>query len=130
VVWYLDTSAFLKLIVAEDESAAMRTWMARSGPCWSSQLLCTEALRVADRLGVGVGDGAVTRALDAVSLVVPGPATFLAAGRLKPSTLRSLDALHLAAALELGDDLQGLVTYDARMIEGAQAASLVVVTPT
>jgi len=127
VVWYLDTSAFLKLVVAEEESAAMRAWMAGSGQCWSSQLLCTEALRAAGRLGVV--EQAVMQALDAVSLFAPGPSTFLAAGGLKPMALRSLDALHLAAALELGNDLQGLVTYDVRMIEGAQAASVAVVTP-
>jgi uncharacterized protein len=128
VVWYLDTSAFLKLVVAEGESAAMRSWMARSGPCWSSQLLRTEALRAADRLGID--EGAVTDRLDTVSLVVPSPATFLTAGRLKPSTLRSLDALHLATALELGDDLQGLVTYDGKMAAGAQALAVTVVAPT
>jgi uncharacterized protein len=127
VVWYLDTSAFLKLVVSEKESAALQAWMATSGPCWSSQLLRTEALRAADRLGVD--EQVVTDALDVVSLVMPGPSTFLAAGRLKPSTLRTLDALHLATALELGDDLQGLVTYDARMIEGARVASVDIVIP-
>jgi predicted nucleic acid-binding protein len=115
------------LVVAESESAALRAWMATSGQCWSSQLLRTEALRAAERLGVD--DEVVTEALDVVSLIMPGPSTFLTAGRLKPTALRSLDALHLATALELGDDLQGLVTYDTRMIEGAQAASVDVVIP-
>lgn len=128
MVWYLDTSAFLKLVVAEKETTAMRAWMAGNGPCWSSQLLRTEALRAASRLGLD--EQIATEALDAVSLVVPGPSTFLAAGRMKPSTLRSLDALHLATALELGDDLQGLVTYDTRMIAGAELASIAVITLT
>jgi predicted nucleic acid-binding protein len=127
VVWYLDTSAFLKLVVAEEESSSIRAWMARSGPCWSSQLLRTEALRAGHRLGIA--EEVVAEALDVVSLVAPGSSTFLAAGRLRPSSLRSLDALHLATALELGDDLQGVVTYDARMIEGAEAASIAVITP-
>jgi predicted nucleic acid-binding protein len=117
VVWYLDTSAFLKLVVAEEESSSIRAWMARSGPCWSSQLLRTEALRAGHRLGI------------AEEVVAEALSTFLAAGRLRPSSLRSLDALHLATALELGDDLQGVVTYDARMIEGAEAASIAVITP-
>jgi predicted nucleic acid-binding protein len=123
VVWYLDTSAFLKLVVSEEESSSMRAWMAGSGPCWSSLLLRTEALRAGQRLGI------VAEALDVVSLVAPGSSTFLAAGRLRPTTLRSLDALHLATAFELGGDLQGVVTYDARMIEGADAASIAVITP-
>jgi predicted nucleic acid-binding protein len=128
MVWYLDTSAFLKLVVAEKESAALRSWMATSGPCWSSQLLQTEALRAAHRLGIGVR--VITEALDAVSLVAPGPATFRAAGLLQPPELRTLDALHVAAALELGADLEGIVSYDARMMEGARAATIMVVTPT
>jgi predicted nucleic acid-binding protein len=128
VVSYLDTSAFLKLVVAEDESAAMWSWMARSEPCWSSQLLRTEALRAAERLGID--EQVVTDRLDAVSLVVPAASTFLTAGRLKPSTLRSLDALHLATALEVGDDLQGLVTYDERLAAGAQALAIILVAPT
>ena len=101
--------------------------MASSGPCWSSQLLRSEAMRAARRLGVDTA--MVNQALDVVSLVTPAPATFLLAGNLEPPQLRTLDALHLAAALELGDDLDGLVTYDTRMIDGAQAAGIAVVTP-
>jgi uncharacterized protein len=127
MVFYLDTSAFLKLVVSEPESTAMRGWMASSGPCWSSQLLRSEAMRAARRLGVDAA--MVNPALDVVSLVTPAPSTFLLAGCLEPPELRTLDALHLAAALELGDDLDGLVTYDTRMIDGAQAAGIAVVTP-
>lgn len=128
MLFYLDTSAFLKLVVSEPESVAMRAWTASSGPCWSSQLLRTEAMRAAGRLGID--PHVVNQALDVVSLVMPGPSTFLAAGRLQPPGLRTLDALHLAAALELGDDLGGLVTYDTRMIDGARAAGIPTVTPT
>lgn len=127
MVFYLDTSAFLKLVVSEPESTAMRGWMTSSGPCWSSQLLRSEAMRAARRLGVDTA--MVNQTLDVVSLVTPAPSTFLLAGSLEPPQLRTLDALHLAAALELGDDLDGLVTYDTRMIDGAQAAGIAVVTP-
>lgn len=127
MVWYLDTSAFLKLVVAEEASTAMRRWFARAGPCWSSYLLRTEALRSATRLGIE--HQAVADALDAVSLVLPAASTFLAAANLGPPALRSLDALHLATALELADDLQGLVSYDARMVEGADTCAIPVVTP-
>jgi len=127
MAFYLDTSAFLKLIVSEPESAAMRAWAASSGPCWSSQLLRTETMRACGRLGID--PETVSQALDAVSLVTPGPSTFLAAGRLGLPELRTLDALHLAAALELGDDLDGLVTYDTRMTEGARATGIPAITP-
>lgn len=55
---------------------------------------------------------------------------FEAAGRLDPPTLRSLDAIHLVAALELGDDLDGFVTYDDRLAEAALGHGLPVEAPT
>jgi len=47
MVYYLDTSALLKLLTVEDGSAALRAWFGAHGPIWSSQLLHTEALRAA-----------------------------------------------------------------------------------
>ncbi len=128
MVWYLDTSAFLKLVVAETESSAVRAWLADHGPAWSSQLLRTEALRTARRLEID--EEVVESALQAVSLILPVASTFHSAGTLPPPTLRSLDALHLATALELGEDLDGLVTYDERMTQAALAESITVVAPT
>jgi uncharacterized protein len=128
VVWYLDTSAFLKLIVDEVSSAAMRTWLTVNGEVWSSQLLRTEALLAAQRLGIDVR--LVEEALETVSLVLPSVATYETAGRMKPSGLRSLDALHLAAALEIGPDLQGMVVYDQRLVDAAREVSIEVATPT
>ena len=52
-----------------------------------------------------------------------------ASGRLQLPTLRSLDAIHPATALEIGDDLEDLVAYDARLIEAANAVSIEVVSP-
>lgn len=127
MVWYLDTSAFLKLVVAEPESTAMRRWLVAHGPVWSSYLLYTEAQRAAVRLEVN--PDVIDAAVDAVSMVLPSAATFFAAGGLAPGTLRSLDALHLATALEIGDDLEGLVTYDGRMAAAAGLLSIDVVAP-
>ena len=127
MVWYLDTSAFLKLVVEEDESTAMMQWFESHSSVWSSQLLRTEALLAAARLAVPVH--LVEEALDAVALILPTEETFAKAGRLQPVGLRSLDAIHLAAALELGADLEGLVSYDDRLIDAAGGASVVVVSP-
>jgi len=127
VVWYLDTSAFLKLLVAEAESDALQAWLVAHGPTWSSHLLRTEALRASLRLGID--QLAIDEALETVSLMLPAVSTFLTAGTLEPALLRSLDALHLASALELGADLEGLVTYDARLAGAATAASVIVVAP-
>ncbi|MEI8050579.1 MAG: type II toxin-antitoxin system VapC family toxin [Actinomycetes bacterium] len=126
-MWYLDTSAFLKLIVSEEETEAMRDFVAEVGDMWSSQLLVTESLRGAARLGI---DGSrVIEALDTVSLVMPGAETFFTAGELGPSLLRSLDAIHLATALELGSDLNGMVTYDVRQREACVHHGIEWVTP-
>ena len=127
MAWYLETSAFLKLVVAEEHSSAMRSWFTRSGDCWSSQLLSTEALRAAGRLAIDPRN--VEDVLDAITLVLPAESTFRLAARVGPPTLRSLDALHLASALELSPDLQGIVTYDDRIIGAAGAASVLVVSP-
>lgn len=124
--YYLDSSAFLKLLVREPETTAMRSWFT-DRVCWSSQLLVTEATRAAARLDLS--QRAVEVALERISLVLPAATTFHLAGGVDPPTLRSLDALHLATALELGDDLEAVVTYDRRLLEGAQAAGLAVLSP-
>lgn len=127
MAWYIDTSAFLKLLVAEKESSALRAWLTGHESVWSSHLLRTEALRAAARLGLD--HEVVEKAIATVSLVLPGTMTFSTAGKLAPSGLRSLDALHLASALELGSDLKGLLTYDARMSEGAKELAIPVLAP-
>ena len=127
MAFYLETSAFLKLAIAEDDSPAMRRWFTDHRPCWSSQLLTTEAHRAAARLGVN--PDVIDELLDGISLVLPSASTFDVAGRLAPAEVRSLDAIHLAAAGELGPDLEGVVTYDQRVIAGAQAAGFAVIRP-
>ena len=52
------------------------------------------------------------------------------AALLGPTMLRSLDALHLSAALVLGDDLDGLVTYDDRLAQAATTNGIRVTAPT
>lgn len=127
MAFYLDTSAFLKLLVTEAETPAMRAWFAADRSCWSSQLLVTEALRAGQRLGLDLDD--VNQALDSVSLVLPSATTFHHAGTVPPPSLRSLDALHVAGAMELGSDLEAVVAYDARLIESVRAAGLTVISP-
>ena len=54
---------------------------------------------------------------------------FERAAEIEPDLLRSPDALHLAAALELGDDLEGIVTSDDRLAEAAHRYGIPVVAP-
>ena len=64
-----------------------------------------------------------------IQLLKLGTGVFDLAARLGPAHLRSLDALHLASALELGSDLQAIVTYDKRLAEAALLNAIAVVSP-
>jgi hypothetical protein len=125
---YLDTSAFVKLVIREPESGALlrslRQWPWRT----SSALLRTEALRAVGRQGQGAA-AATRRLLAGLHLIAVDEAVLDRAGELQPWGLRSLDAVHLATALSLGSDLEVVVTYDARLAEGARALGLEVVSP-
>lgn len=105
----------------------MHAWFADQGPHWSSQLLRTEAMRAAARLQLA--ESTVDGALETVTLVLPAASTFFVAGHLAPPALRSVDALHLATALEMASDLRGIVTYDSRLAAGAAAAGMAVTAP-
>ena len=127
-VWYLDTSAFLKLVRREQHTAALRRHLAHRRAV-SSDLLRTEAVRAARRQGMA-SEERVRDLLGRLTLIRCDIPVFEAAGTLDPPGLRSLDALHLAAALALGDDLAGIVTYDQRLAEACRQLDLDVVAPT
>jgi len=128
-VFYLDTSAAVRLVVAEAGSRALRTWLSsRQDRIASSDLLRTELLRVTRR----AAPEAMVQAravLDAVILLKMTTAMFERAATLDPEAQRSLDSLHLAAAMEFGDDLEGIITYDTRLAAGAAAVGVTAVAP-
>jgi predicted nucleic acid-binding protein len=70
----------------------------------------------------------VRAALDRVTLIRLDDELLDKAADLTPP-LRSLDAIHLAAARELGTDLAAVVTYDERMTRAARELGLEVVAP-
>jgi len=129
VAHYLDTSALVKLVVAEPETAALRMWLSEvNRDPVASNLARTELLRAVRR----VAPDRVLQAravLDSITLTDLTTSLFEQAGRLDPTALRSLDAIHLAAALDLGDDLEGLVTYDDRLAEAARSNGIAVTAP-
>ena len=129
MAFYLDTSAAVKLVVAEVGSSALRTWLVKATvPIVSSHLLRTELLR-ATRRGAPDQMQQARAVLDSVVLITLSTALFERAGDLEPERLRSLDALHLAAALDLGDDLDGIITYDDRLSSAATALGISVIAP-
>lgn len=125
---YLDSSAIVKLAVREPESLALRRYLRRSQPLVSSALARTEVLRAL----LPAGDEAMIRGravLQRIDLVRVNDRILNAAGVLRPPDLRSLDAIHLATAQELGDELRALVTYDDRMVTAARRLSYRIVQP-
>lgn len=94
---------------------------------WSSSLLDVVAHRAARRLGVPAS--AVDEYLDVLTIFTLTAATFAAARRVGPDALRTLDALHLAAALELAGELESVVTYDRRLAMGCEDVRCPVLTP-
>lgn len=126
---YLDTSALVKLVIDETETRALRSWLVSESPtAVSSELARTELLR-AVRRSDPTRTVLARHVLDALILITPSQQTFDAAGLLEPTVLRSLDALHLASALELADDLDGIVTYDDRMADAARNLGIAVLSP-
>jgi hypothetical protein len=126
---YLDTSAFVKLVVEEAESAAVATLLRERGSRRvASALLRTESLRAVRHLGPEAL-AMVREGLRRVDLIAIDNRILDATGILEPHVLRTLDAIHLATAMAVGDDLEAIVTYDERMVEAARLMGLPTVTP-
>lgn len=125
---YLDTSAFMKLVAEEAESAALRRYLRRGHVRTSGMLLQTEALRAAARLSPD-HLAAARQLLRGLALIQMDRPLYALAATLAPPTLRSLDALHVAAALTLGQDLVGFIAYDMGMERAAHAHGLPLARP-
>ena len=127
MTFYLDTSAVVKLVVAEPHSAALTAWCAGRSLI-GSDLVRTETLRAARRHSPAAL-GQARLVLAALPTLALTPSVCDRAAELDPTVLRSLDALHLACALQLGDDLEAVVTYDARMTLACTALGVAVASP-
>lgn len=127
---YLDSSALMKLVRREDETAALREWLdlRPEQPVITSELGRVEVLRAARRVSgeVLTEARAVVADLDLVRL---DRAVQDVACDIGDPLLRTLDALHLASALLLGDALTSFVAYDRRLADAADVAGLVVTAP-
>jgi uncharacterized protein len=124
---YLDSSAFVKLFTAEPERSALVTFV-RERELTSSALLRTEAPRGVRHLGADAIEQART-ALATVTLIRVSDAILDRAGMLDPTILRSLDAIHVATALSVADDIDRVVTYDQRMQHASRTVGFAVESP-
>jgi predicted nucleic acid-binding protein len=125
---YLDSSAIVKLAVRENESVALRRYLRRRRSLIASSLARTEVLRAL----LPGGDDAVAagrKVLARLDLIRISTSILDDAAVLLPADLRSLDAVHLATARRLGQDLGTVITYDERMAEAATHLGHRVVAP-
>jgi len=129
VPYYFDSSALTKLVVVEAETESLREWMTVTHIDRVASILAkAELLRAVNR-------NSPDRAAQA--LIVISSMYFLGvtrsiidlAGALGPVSLRTFDAIHLATAMELGSELDGIVTYDRRLADAAHTHGLQVVVP-
>ena len=127
---YLDTSALVKLVVAEGESQALKHFLGAHADdsLFSAALARTELIRaVAPNGAPAIADARdLLNRLDTVTLTRQ---LLDDAGTLLPLRLRSLDAIHLAAAQRAGDSLRAVVTYDTRMLSAAADLGISTASP-
>lgn len=127
---YLDSSALLKLVHQERESDLLEQWLSQdlTMPMVSSQLARIEVIRATRRLNADALPEAVAL-LDSLDLIPISTDIVERASLIGDSTLRSLDAIHLASALAIQHELTSFVAYDARLAQAATAAGLVTDQP-
>jgi uncharacterized protein len=127
---YVETSAVAKLVLAEPESDALAHWLTRWPDRVTSALTALELTRVLRRARARPAVFARARTvLDSLVTLRLDDMVLAQAGALKDPQLRSLDALHLGAALSMGDFPEAFVTYDDRLAQAARRLKLAVASP-
>jgi predicted nucleic acid-binding protein len=129
-VIYLDSSALLKLLYEEPESAALAEWLSAhvASPMVSSELAKVEVLRACRRIKADPLPAA--RNLLAQLDLIPLTSDLVEdAADIGEANLRSLDAIHLASAVSIRSDLATFIAYDLRLGGAAVAAGLNLLRP-
>jgi uncharacterized protein len=126
---YLDSSAIVKLAVVEEHSVALRGWLRDRPERASCALARTEVMRAVRAAGPAAL-AAARAVLAGLYLVRLDDRLLDTAATIDPAVMRSLDAIHLAAVLSLGDDVSAVVSYDTRMLDGARLLGLPAFQPT
>ena len=130
---YMDTSALTKLLIAEPETPELRNWITsqidQGDSAATSALGRVELMRTVARYGdISQADRAryLLDGLDILPLTEP---MMSLAESIGPATLRSLDAIHLAAAAYFDQELTAFVTYDHRLLNGCRDIGLTTASP-
>ena len=126
-VCYVDSSAIVKLVVRENESAALRRYL--RGRCLvSSALASVEVTRAIMPHGARTLRTA-REVLSRIEIVRINAKVLSRAATMEPADLRTLDAIHLATASLFGGSLHRFVCYDGRLASAANAGNWTVVSP-
>lgn len=127
---YLDSSAIVKLVQTATESEALTRYLRGHGDDAqvSSALARVEVVR-AVRRGDDAAVSNARRQFSRMSLLPLHRALLDEAADLEPAGVRSLDAVHLASARRLGEELRAVVTYDVRMLAAADDLGLPTAAP-
>ncbi len=127
-VAYIDSSALVKLAIPEPESDALRAELARWERHVSSALARVEVVRACARVDTKARRIA-EQIVGALDLIAVDDRVLEEAALLGPVDLRSLDSIHLASALLLGDALGVAIAYDDRLLEAMRVAGIPTATP-
>lgn len=124
----MDTSALGRVLLGEPDAAAVVRELREFDRHIASRLLRVELRRLA--LRGGLLDHA-DQLLSGLSLLPLDQAVLDAAETVQPASVATLDAIHLVTALRLADEalIDTVLTYDARLAEGARAHGLAVIAP-
>jgi len=125
---YLDSSALVKLLAQEPESDELAGYLAGI-PTWvASSLAVVEVGRAVGR-HPDVDPSRVFQLFDALVLVDADRRILGRAAGLAPADLRSLDAIHVATAIEVRDSIDAVITYDDRLAKAARVHGFEAVAP-
>jgi hypothetical protein len=126
---YVDASALAKLALREPESVAMTRWYVEADRVLASRIAVVETRRAVARRALGTdAPSSIDRALRSVEIIEFDEAIAERAAALGSPALRTLDAIHVATALEIGP-IDAFVTYDDRLADAARLVGLPVVRP-
>ena len=125
---YLDASAIIRIVADEPGRAATVAFLREHDTRVTSVLSAVEVPRAVARKEVDAALAAFGFLEDLVIVALDRTIVSRAAG-LAPPGLRTLDAIHLATALELGRELEAFVTYDERLGAAARSMGLPVAAP-
>ena len=128
---YLDTSATVKLVTAEQESPALINWL-NAHPdehLATSAIGHVELIRAATRAGAAATAAAARTVASTIDTLVLTDTIAAIAATIPPAELRTLDAIHLATAHAHRHSLTAFCVYDRRLLEAAESQDLPTVSP-